>query len=179
MSDENFFCGRCDAGFETYEELEEHFKTCKIEIYGKPGEKESSLPKVKYKQNPSKVNKGILYSSSDVTIRHLIQTLGYPLASNPGAYRKWYDHCPHCEYEMDEDKWAKPPNLIEVCLAEDMYSWDNTRLEEMITFISECPKCGVKSIRHYSQYQIFSYDWIDHRKIIDTLVKRGVIEEDI
>ena len=131
MSEENFFCSYCDEGFKEYEELEEHIKVCskkpkitiKLLIDGEGKEKE--LPIVVYKQDPITVNKGILYSNSDVTIRHLIQTLGYPLSSDPGAYRKWYNHCPHCDHKMDEDKWAKPPNLIEVCLAEDKYSWDN------------------------------------------------------
>lgn len=177
MNEDNFFCDKCDAGFKTYEDLEKHMKICRPEIYVKLDKKKPSLPVVKYTQDPNTVDKKVLYSNSDVTVLHLIQTLGYPLASDPGAYRKEYDHCPHCKYKMDEDKWAKPPNLIEVCLAEDKCSWDNSQIEEMITFISECPKCGVKSIRHYSQYQIFSYDWIDHRKIIDTLVKRDVVVE--
>lgn len=183
MSEENFFCSYCDEGFEEYEELEKHIKVCskkpkfttKLTIDEEGKKKE--LPIVVYKQDPSTVDKNVLYSNSDVTVRHLIQTLEYPLASEPGAYRKRYNHCPHCKYKMDEDKWAKPPNLVEVCLAQDMYSWDNSQLDQMITFISECPKCGIKSIRHFTQYQIFRYDWIDHRKIIDTLVKREVVVE--
>jgi hypothetical protein len=89
MNEENFFCSYCDEGFKEYEELEEHIKVCSKKpkpttkiIIDEEG-KERELPIVVYKQDLSAVDKSILYSNSDVTVRHLIQTLGYPLASEP------------------------------------------------------------------------------------------------
>ena len=180
----NYFCPYCDKGFEEYEELEDHMNSCEkkplpITKKVKVNEEIKELPYITYKQDPADVDKSVLYSTSDTTITHLIQTYGYPVNSfsvEAGAYRKVADNCPHCEKITDEDRWMKPPNLVEICAADDRFTVD-TFTDEMFSAISECPKCGKKSVRHIFYGPLMYYEWIDHRKIIDWLVERKVVVE--
>jgi len=180
----NYFCPYCDTGFEEYDEMENHAETCEKKPFPTFKEVEvdgeiKQLSYITYKQDPADVDRSVLYSMSDTTIAHLIQTYGYPVNSfsvEAGAYRKVADNCPHCEKITDEDRWMKPPNLVEICAADDRFTVD-TFTDEMFSAISECPKCGKKSVRHILYNSLMYYEWIDHRQIIDWLVERKVVVE--
>lgn len=175
-----YHCPACDESFDVYDNMEEHWETCPTKIENKRKTQESiknlreERKRKVMNQDTSLINKSVLYTTSDTTITSLVQEYGVPMAMmRPGAYRKWMDHCPHCDHEMSETKWATCPNLKEICAAEDRFTTDLVK-DTRFMLVSECPRCGKKSIRHYEYTELMEYDWIDHKQIIEWLKMRGV-----
>lgn len=120
----------------------------------------------------------VVYSSSEMTIRNLIQEYGAPALTiagmHEGAFRKRYDFCPHCEHKMKN--WLRESTIKEVIFMVDLAYGRIISPEEYTPVVCECLKCGKKNIYHYALRDLLDCDFIDHDKIAAEMEKRNLDE---
>jgi hypothetical protein len=190
VEDEEWFsCRYCGKEYVYDKARLKHQKTCDK----KPDEPEERkalfLPSsTEVTQDPADADKSILYTSSSDTLVNLVHE------AQTSAYRKDFTTCPRteyvddgkggtksvvCNYRADEDDWLSPPMLKEISFGIsdfDIMAPLASSQEEMVICISECPKCGRRSILHKFITTMLWYDFTDHRKIMDEIIDRGLME---
>lgn len=187
--DEWHKCRYCEEEFASDDARIRHQKTCDKKPDEPQERKALFLPSsTEVTQDPADVDKSILYTSGSDTLVSLVQEV------QMSAYRKDITTCPRtdyvddgkggvksvtCGYEAKADDWLSSPMLKEISFGIsdlDIGAPMTTTQEEMVVCISECPKCGRKSIKHQFITTMLWEDFTDHRLIMQHIVSRGLME---
>ena len=183
-------CRFCEEEFASDDARLRHQKKCdKREQETEKPHKALFLPSsTEVTQDPADVDRTVRYTESDDTLVQLIQEGGME------SYRKEFDSCPRtdyvddgkggtksvvCGFTQETDDWLRPPCLKEISFAisdNDVLAPMLTPQEELVVCISECPKCGRKSILHQFLTSMLNMPFTDHRQIMDHIVSRGLME---